>query len=468
MSTPSDSTIDFPLSAQTKPLEDQTSISDEHAEAAIARAKQEGLVLAVRARWVAMAVIAVLVPFLNPNWEVVYYLVLIGIFVLIGWAQLNVGKVGQSRPELVLLFCDLALLTIITVIPNPWRSVDWPTAMQYRFDNFMYFFVLLAAGTLAYNWRTIVAMGTWTSGLWSLGVLWVFWFPNSQPELTTKIAEAIGPDARLLSILDPNAIELGVRIQEIVVFLLVAATLALTVRRSHNLVIRHSAVARERANLARYFSPNVVEELSRNDEPLKQVRTQDVAVLFVDIVDFTSFANDREPGEVIKTLREFHATMEHQVFQHQGTLDKYLGDGLMATFGTPSIGDCDANNALTCSLAMIEAVAELNKKRRAAGQPILRASFGLHYGSVVLGDIGVNRLEFAVIGNTVNIASRLEGLSRPLNTMLVASNDLVRQAMRETKQATPMFELLQQPPPQNIRGLDQPIQVWTYALPSAI
>ena len=85
---------------------------------------------------------------------------------------------------------------------------------------------------------------------------------------------------------------------------------------------------RERGNLARYFSPNVVEELSGHDEPLKQVRTQNVAVLFVDIVGFTAFANARTPDEVVRTLREFHALMEQEVFRHSGTLDKISATGL--------------------------------------------------------------------------------------------------------------------------------------------
>jgi adenylate cyclase len=88
------------------------------AQAALAAAKQEGLQLAVRARYVALAVIACLLPIINPAWEQLYYLALLGLFALIGWAQARVGRVGVSRPELALLFCDLALLTFVVVGPN--------------------------------------------------------------------------------------------------------------------------------------------------------------------------------------------------------------------------------------------------------------------------------------------------------------------------------------------------------------
>ncbi len=433
------------------------------AKAALATAKQEGLQLAVRARYVALAVIACLLPIINPSWEQLYYLPLLGLFALIGWGQVRVGRVGVSRPELALLFCDLALLTFVAVVPNPFGSGHWPVAMQFHFGNFIYFFVLLAGATLAYSWRTVIAVGTWTAGLWIIGIAWVWWQPDRAPELTARITAAIGGDQRLQQLISPNSIVFGTRIQEIVVFMIVAVTLAVAVRRGNDLLIRHAAVERERGNLARYFSPNVVEELSKNDEPLKQVRTQNVAVLFVDIVGFTAFADARAPEEVVRTLREFHALMEQEVFRHSGTLDKYLGDGLMATFGTPFTGETDASNALRCAQAMMAAAERWSGERKKAGEAPIRVSFGLHYGPVVLGDIGLTCLEFAVIGSTVNAASRLEALTRALDCALVASDDLVRRAKTEIGSTNAVFRPLKTQAPQAIRGLEHPIAIWTQA-----
>ncbi len=433
-----------------------------YAEAALAGAKREGLLLAVRARWVALAVIGVISPIVFPEWEVLYYEFVLILFALIGWAQLKAGTVGVSRRELLLIFCDLALMTFILVVPNPWRAVDWPVAMQFHLGNFPYYFVLLAGATLAYSWRTVIAFGVWTTGLLAIAILWV-WFQPVDPAMTERISAAIGGDRRLLAIIDPSSINLPMRVVEIVVLLIVAVTLALAVRRSQNLLLSHASLERERTNLARYFSPTVVQELSKNDEPLKQVRTQNVAVLFVDIIGFTAYADGKNPEEVIGTLREFHGLMEHQVFEHAGTLDKYLGDGLMATFGTPFSGLSDAWNALKCAQAMIVTVAQLNREREAKGEPPIRASFGLHYGSVVLGDIGAHRLEFAVIGSTVNAASRLEALTRQLGCALVASDALIVQARAEIGEAEAGVAQLVQQPAQSIRGIELPMGIWTQA-----
>ena len=431
------------------------------AEAALADSKREGLWLAVRARWVALAVIALTLPIMNPHWEVIYYIVSLGLFAVIGWAQLKVGKAGVSRPELFLMFCDLALLTFIAVVPNPWSPGGWPIGMQFRFDTFIYFFVLLATAPLAYSWRTVIAMGTWTAALWAVGVGWVWLQPETHAALAERVRAAVGSDVRMFALIDPTAVHIAARFQEIVVFLIVAVTLAVAVRRSNALLVSHAGIERERTNLARYFSPNVVEQLSKNDEPLKQVRTENVAVLFADIVGFTAYADGRSPAEVIGTLRRFHERMEREIFRHEGTLDKYLGDGLMATFGTPFPGASDAGNALRCAQTMLGAIDDLNRERRHRGEPPIRISIGLHYGQVVLGDIGLNRLEFAVIGTTVNAASRLESLTREFGCAIIASDDLVQRASAETSSSDADFTHLVAQPPQAIRGLEQPLGIWT-------
>lgn len=192
----------------------------------------------------------------------------------------------------------------------------------------------------------------------------------------------------------------------------------------------------------------------------KQTRTHNVAVLFVDIVGFTSFASDMSPEKLIETLRGFHARMEAEVFNNQGTLDKYLGDGLMATFGTPTPGDLDATRALACARNMLAQMELWNAERAEKNEPPVQISIGLHYGSVVLGDIGANRLEFAVLGNTVNVASRLERLTRSLDTRLVMSDALVDQIREESSPEASVLAGIKPAPDQNIRGISGPMPVW--------
>ncbi len=443
--------------------EDDIAQADHYLVEALSHNKREGLLLAIRARWAALAVIAVLLPYLNFAWDVLYYeLLLIG-FALIGWAQLRAGQVTQSRRELLLIFCDLALITFTIAVPNPFFNEEWPTAFFHHFGAFSYFYVLLASATMAYSWRTVFAFGTWTTGLWLVAMIGIAFFGREVPELSVKIADALVWYEGMLEFLDPNELRMPSRIQELVIFLIVAAILALNGKRTNRLLVRQAGVARERANLARHFPPNIVDQMAGRDQPLGTVRSQRVAVMFVDIVGFTSLAERKSAEDVVVLLREFHRRMEAAVFNHGGILDKFLGDGLMATFGNPDPGLRDAANALACGRAMLADMDAWNDERTAAREETITVSVGIHHGTVVLGDIGSERrLEYAVLGDTVNVASRLEELTRSLGVRMAVSDDLSN-AIRNKMggEAGDGMQGFANRGPQKVRGRDEPIMVWT-------
>ena len=443
--------------------------SNSYLAEALAEDKHDGLRLAVKARWMALAVIALFLPYLNGTWGVLYYEALLAGFALIGWAQLKAGRVGRSRPELILMFCDLALLTFVIVVPNPFLDLGWPLPMQYRFGSFLYFFVFLAGATMAYSWRTIITMGTWTAVLWLGALAWISWQPAALPEVSEAIRAALTGHVEMFDFLDPGDAMVPNRIQEVMVFLIVAATLALGGWRTNRLLVRQAEAARERANLARYFPPTIVDRLAHRDRPLGDVRAQTVAVVFADIVGFTAMAERQSPDQVVATLRQFHSRMERAVFDNNGTLDKFLGDGLMATFGTPEPGPQDAGNAVACARAMLTSVAEWNGERATAGEAPITVSVGAHYGEVVVGDIGSERrLEFAVLGDVVNVASRLEALTRELDTQVVLSDALAQAVRGEgNSDADILLDGFQDIERQALRGRDEPISIWRLPLAAA-
>ena len=219
----------------------------------------------------------------------------------------------------------------------------------------------------------------------------------------------------LAAYFDPNYVSILKYQNEVIVFLLVSAGLALLVRRSRALVAERAEAERARGNLARYFSPKVVDTLAERDEPLGRVRRQAVGVLFADLVGFTTMAEEMTPEEVMALLRDFHGRMEEEVFRHGGCLEKFIGDALLATFGVPDPGPRDATDTLACARGMLAALEAWNRERVAAGLPALRMGLGLHYGPVVAGDIGSRRsMAFATVGDTTNVTSRLQALTREL------------------------------------------------------
>jgi adenylate cyclase len=124
--------------------------------------------------------------------------------------------------------------------------------------------------------------------------------------------------------------------------------------------------------------------------------------------------------------------VEEAVFGNQGTLDKYIGDGVLATFGTPRPGRRDATNAVTAARAILAGINRWNSERAEAGRRPIRIGIGLHYGEATLGNVGsARRFEHTVVGETVNLASRIENLTRELDIALLVSDALVETVKRE-------------------------------------
>ncbi|HET6158972.1 MAG TPA: PAS domain S-box protein [Dongiaceae bacterium] len=222
---------------------------------------------------------------------------------------------------------------------------------------------------------------------------------------------------------------------------------------------RLAVAERQRAQLTRHFSPNMVEELMQAGGRIGIARTQPMAVLFADLFDYTEMSAAMSGEQVIALLREFHAIVEDAVFNHGGTLDKYIGDGLMATFGTPSPGPMDATNAIAATRQMLREINRWNQRREAKGERRIRIGVGLHFGPATLGDVGTDqRFELTVVGDTVNVASRIEQMSRLVRTAVVASDDLIQRAIAECGQeAVESFRDLGE---HRVRGRQALIRLW--------
>jgi adenylate cyclase len=167
------------------------------------------------------------------------------------------------------------------------------------------------------------------------------------------------------------------------------------------------------------------------------------------------------------TLNVYLSALVEVIDRHEGTVNKFIGDSVMATFGTPHPGSHDAASALACGHAMLAALHDWNAERTASGQPPLQAGIGLHFGPVVLGEIGdERRVEFAVLGDTVNTASRLEGLTRELGAAMAASQALVDRVLA---QAGPhALGAMRRHAALNVRGRSEALDLWTLPAGAAV
>jgi adenylate cyclase len=226
---------------------------------------------------------------------------------------------------------------------------------------------------------------------------------------------------------------------------------------------RRAAAERARSNLSRYFSPNLVGLLAERDEPLGPVRRETVAVLFADIVGFTRMAEHMAPDAVVSLLRKFHEHMASEIFACGGTIDKYIGDAILAVFGLPTPGPGDAAHALCCAARMLQALERWNAQRSDRGEPALAIGIGINYGPAVLGDVGSDQgLSFTVIGDTVNTAHRLQVLTRTMKTPLVVADALIAKLDGGgTEEVERLLGHLRDQGEQVLRGRSTPVRVWT-------
>jgi len=180
---------------------------------------------------------------------------------------------------------------------------------------------------------------------------------------------------------------------------------------------------RLKTGFARYVSGYILEQILNSDMPAKlEGERRKITVLFSDIRQFTSLAERLPPEKVVSILNEYFEGMLGAIFAHQGTLDKFIGDGLMAEFGAPLDDPNQERNAVCAALAMQEALQKLDQRWGQEGKPILQMGIGIHTGMAVVGNIGTTRrMDYTAIGDTVNVAARLEQATKILKVPIIIS-----------------------------------------------
>lgn len=212
-------------------------------------------------------------------------------------------------------------------------------------------------------------------------------------------------------------------------FLVAYAGIAAAALEREQAALRLRDATRVRENFERYFTPQLAEHIANapGDVALGGVRRR-VIVLFNDVRGFTEIAESLPPDQMAAQLNEYFAAMVECVFRHNGALDKFIGDAIMAYWGAPVATDDDADRAVRAALDMQDQLHALNVRWAAAGRPMLHAGIGINLGDAFVGNIGSpRRLEYTLIGDTVNLASRLCGLARGGETLIT---DAVRKDLR--------------------------------------
>mgnify|MGYP001211806388 CR=1 FL=1 len=244
-----------------------------------------------------------------------------------------------------------------------------------------------------------------------------------------------------------------------------ASALDLLTAMANNLAVAVSALhhaqdaereRQARRHLERYHSPAMIDALQRREavEGTSKLRQADVTVLFADVVGFTSLSQELSPDGVARLLDGFFTEAVEAVFEHGGTLDKFIGDAVMAFFGAPVPTHDHAEQALRAALDLRFRLIRWNQRQIEAGGRPVEIRFALNSGPVVVGDVGSSRrVDYTVLGNTVNVAARLEGVGAPGEIVIGPGT---RERLPADFPLEPLGEI-------ELKGLRHPIPVWKVA-----
>ncbi len=219
------------------------------------------------------------------------------------------------------------------------------------------------------------------------------------------------------------------------------------------LVQRLQAESEIRNNLARFLPRELVQEVVENRLPMGAGGSKArLCVLFADLRGFTRISEQLDPAELIETMNAYFHRMVDAVFQHGGTLDKFIGDAVMAFWGAPISRPDDPIRSIRCALEMQAQLEQLNQARRAGGKPPLEMGIGINHGEAVVGNVGSDkRLEYTALGPTVNVAARLEDKAE-------AGSVLISEALHQEVKGLVSGQWLDL---SQLKGVSQPVRVFT-------
>ena len=391
-----------------------------------------GFAFAFKARSIALGVVFIWVVFSSSWGRLPFLLGAVALFFVVGW----IGYATRRSRYMILIqgacaVVDVAIIVVASHYPES-NWYEWALQSWLRRSAFLYLAAYVAASALTFSVKVVLAAGA--AAL--VGQLASFAFVLYSAERIDSFRGFTAPNAfeLLRQLIEVQSIDPVVfMVNQLVLLAITTGLIAGAIWRARRHVARAVMAEAERANLGRYFSPNVVQRLANDVRGLEAGRAQHAAVMFVDLIGSTRRMEAVTPEEVITIIRAFHRRIVPIVFRHDGSVDKFLGDGLMAVFGAPEKTPYEARDALLCAIEILDTIDEWRDQRIAIGKAATTVGIGIHYGPVIQGNVGIaDRLEFTTLGDTVNVASRLENMTRQFDAGILLSQEALAAAERSS------------------------------------
>lgn len=344
-------------------------------------------------------------------------LVALAIYALFTVMRLAVAYRGRMPPWLIAMSAVADMALLLGLIWSFHIQYEQPPSFYLKIPTLLYVFIFIALRALRFDALYVLFAG------FAAAIGWA-----------AMVAYAVHADEGLMMVtqdyvyyMTNNAILIGAEFDKIISILMVTAVLAVAIARARRLLEQSVADAMAAEDISRFLAPEVVSRVTAAETKVMagEGEAREAAVLFLDIRSFTHLTNRMEPQAVIDLLTEYQARFTPVIREHGGVIDKFMGDGIMASFGAAAINSNYARDGLQALEACILEAEAWTADRRASGRAPIKVVGAVGGGRVIYGAVGdADRLEMTVIGDAVNLAAKLEKHTRVAEAVALAPADL--------------------------------------------
>ncbi|MDF2765556.1 MAG: cyaA [Rhodospirillales bacterium] len=373
----------------------------------------------------------------------------IGIYFLFTVARLALAYRIRLPAWLLTLSILIDMALLFGLIWSFHLQYGQPPSFYLKVPTLLYVFIFIALRALRFEAKYVIFAGIAAALGWLAMVLYVV-FVDPDNSMVTR---------NYVQYLTSNSILLGAEFDKIISMLVVTAILALAITRARALLTRAVAEGAAARDLSRFFSPEIAQRITGAETEIAagQGELRDTAILMLDIRGFTRYAASIPPAEVIGMLAEYQARMVPIIRAHGGSVDKFLGDGIMATFGAAQPSQRYAADAISALLACLAEAKDWATERERAGLAPLPVNGAVATGRIVFGAVGDSaRLEYTVIGDAVNLAAKLEKHNKRAGSRGLATAEAV--ALAEAQGWRPIWEA-RPLPGSRLTDLERPVDL---------
>ena len=369
-----------------------------------------------------------------------------GIFTLI---RIVLALRRRLPTSMVVASVILDMAVLLTTIWSFHIQYRQPAEFSLKSPTMLYIFFFIALRTLRFEASYVMLAGATAILGWATLVAYAFIQTSDGAVRTHSYVEYIRGEKILL----------GGEVDKLLTIAMVTAVLAVVQVLGSQLLLRSITEEVAAGNLSRFFSPEVARQIATADQPISPGHgvSRRAAILYTDLRGFTVLTQELSADDIFKIIADYQSRLVPIIQKHGGSIDKFLGDGIMATYGAAVPTDTYAADAVRAVLELQQAVADWNALRSKAGECALNVGMSLAAGPVIFGAVGdQSRLEYTVIGDAVNLAAKLEKHTKVEAVQALASSHVLNLAHGQGLEAEHVFESRKQV---NVAGVSGPMDV---------